>query len=119
MCFYIKIEDLAANALIEMLKKNQGRFVSYDDLRAYGTKVVELLSEQGEKAVLIMSREDTSTLLRDYTDFFEEREVNSRIGLYLKDEKTTTDLVQQFRGYLAFDVLLALMSKTSLQALGV
>ena len=35
MCFYIKIEDLAANALIEMLKKNQGRFVSYDDLRAY------------------------------------------------------------------------------------
>ena len=78
-----------------------------------------MLSEQGEKAVLIMSREDTSTLLRDYTDFFEEREVNSRIGLYLKDEKTTTDLVQQFRGYLAFDVLLALMSKTSLQALGV
>ena len=32
MCFYIGIEDLAANALIEGLKKGNKRFLTYKDL---------------------------------------------------------------------------------------
>ena len=37
MCFYIGIEDLAANALIEILTKNsEKRFVSYEELENYG-----------------------------------------------------------------------------------
>lgn len=95
MCFYIGIEDLAANAMIEMLKK-----------------------EYGEKAVLILSRENTDALFRNYSDFFEEGEQDGKKGIKLKIGKEIDDLIRQFRGYLALDVLLAFMNQRSVQVLG-
>lgn len=117
MGFYIGIEDLAANALIEKLEKGTGRSVSYRDIEEYGARVVRFLSAQGEKAVLILSRDNTNALFRDYSDFFEEMEDGT--GIILKTGKEKEDLICQFRGYLALDVLLALVNETCVQALGV
>ena len=119
MCFYIGIEDLAANALIEVLKKTDKRFLTYHELESYGSEVVQILKENGEKAVLILSRDNTDALFRNYSDFFEESEQDGKLGISLKSEKRTEDLIQQFRGYLALDVLLAFMNERSIQALGV
>ena len=43
MCFYIGIEDLAANAMIEMLKKGVRRFLTYNEIEMYGAEVVQIL----------------------------------------------------------------------------
>ena len=52
MCVYIGIEDLAANALIEVMSKDESkRFVSYEELESYGAEVVNFLNTKGEKAV--------------------------------------------------------------------
>ena len=108
MCFYIGIKDLAANGLIEMLKVNEAnRFLSYKKIESYGNKVVRSLNESGESAVLILSRDDTSELFRNYGEFFEEKNNDSgEIGIQLKEGKGVTDLIMQFRTYLALDVLL-------------
>ncbi len=119
MCFYIGIEDLAANAMIEMLKKGGQRFLTYSEIEMYGTEVVQILKENGEKAVLILSRENTDALFRNYSEFFEEGEQNGKKGIRLKADKKVEDLIQQFRGYLALDVLLAFMNQRSIQVLGV
>lgn len=119
MCFYIGIEDLAANALIEVLKKTDKRFLTYHELESYGSEVVQILKENGEKAVLILSRDNTDALFRNYSDFFEENEEEGEKGIPLKEGKDVDDLVHQFRGYLALDVLLAFMNQRSIQALGV
>lgn len=119
MCFYIGIEDLVANALIEVLKKGDKRFLTYNEIENYGAEVVRILKENGEKAVLILSRDNTEALFRNYSDFFEESEQDGKLGISLKSEKRTEDLIQQFRGYLALDVLLAFMNERSIQALGV
>lgn len=119
MCFYIGIEDLAANAMIEMLKKGSRRFLTYNEIEMYGAEVVQILKESGEKAVLILSRENTNALFRSYSEFFEEDEQNGKKGIKLKDDKEVGDLIQQFRGYLALDVLLAFMNQRSVQVLGV
>lgn len=118
MCFYIGIEDLAANAMIEMLKKGERRFLTYDEIEMYGAEVVQILKENGEKAVLILSRENTDALFRNYSDFFEEGEQDGKKGVKLKIGKEIDDLIQQFRGYLALDVLLAFMNQRSVQVLG-
>lgn len=118
MCFYIGIEDLAANAMIEMLKKGGQRFLTYNEIEMYGAEVVQILKENGEKAVLILSRENTDALFRNYSEFFEEKEQNGKRGIKLKDDKEVEDLIQQFRGYLALDVLLAFMNQRSVQVLG-
>ncbi len=108
MCFYIGIKDIAANGLIEMLKINKkNRFLSYKQIEDYGNTVVRSLNQSGESAVLILSREDTSEFFRNYADFFEES-TNSEgeTGILLKEGKGVTDLINQFRTYLALDVLL-------------
>lgn len=119
MCFYIGIEDLAANAMIEMLKKGKRRFLTYNEIEMYGAEVVQILEESGERAVLILSRENTDALFRNYSEFFEEAEENGKRGVKLKGDKRIEDLIQQFRGYLALDVLLAFMNQRSIQVLGV
>lgn len=108
MCFYIGIKDIAANGLIEMLKIDEkNRFLSYKKIESYGNQVVHSLNASGESAVLILSREDTSALFRDYSEFFEEH-TNSlgETGILLKEGKGIKDLINQFRTYLSLDVLL-------------
>lgn len=120
MCFYIGIEDLAANALIELLQKEENRsFITYKELERYGTQVVRLLSERGEKAVLLLSRENTNAMFRDYSEFFEEDSHDGQEGIRLRAGKSCKDLIVQFRGYLALDVLMALVDERSVSALGV
>ena len=89
MCFYIGIEDLAANALIEILQSKNGddsqNIVTYAELEKYGAEVVHYLGEQGEKAVLILSRENTNHMLCSYSDFFVETETDKKEPAERKD----------------------------------
>lgn len=85
MCFYIGIEDLAANALIEILTKNsEKRFVSYEELENYGAEVVKFLCEKGEKAILILSRDCTEAMFRNYSDFLKNNNQMGNLVYYLK-----------------------------------
>lgn len=55
--YNIGIEDLAANALIEIMSEDEPkRFVSYEELESYGAEVVNFLNTKGKKAVLTLSR---------------------------------------------------------------
>lgn len=122
MCFYIGIEDLAANALIEILKTKEEAqteqcCVTLAELEAYGNQVIQYLNERGEKAVLILSRENTSLMFRNYSDFFEETETDQGIAIALKEGKTASDLVMKFRTYLALDLMMAFMNTDSVRVL--
>lgn len=120
MNFRIGIEDLAANALIAVLKsKESRRFLSYAEIEKYGARVVQLLNQEGKKATLILSRENTSAMFRNYPEFFEEREQSGQLGIYLREDKQPGDLIRKFRGYLALDVLLAFLDKRAIEVLGV
>ena len=118
MSFYIGIEDLAANGLIEVMSKYKKRFLSYKQIEEYGSRVVEFLNESGEKAVLILSRESTMAMYRDYSDYFEEQEVNGGKGIKLRDGIEIGDLIARFRGYLALEVLLAMVNEKTSEVLG-
>lgn len=52
MCFYIGIEDLAANALIESMRRAEKTFLTYKEIENYGSRVVELLNEKGIVALV-------------------------------------------------------------------
>lgn len=119
MCFYIGIEDLAANALIETLDKRDKRFLTYQEIEHYGTEVAQFLFENGEKVVLLLSRESTNALFRNYSEFFEEREENHEKGIALKEGIGVDELIEKFRGYLALDVLKAFVNERTIRALGV
>ena len=117
--FHIDIEDLAANAFIESLKINSDkRFITYEEIKRYGDAVIQILKDKGEKAVLILSRDNTNMFFKNYSDFFEECANDAgMLGIWLKEDKKVIDLIQQFRGYLAIDVLLAFIDKESVKVL--
>lgn len=119
MCVYIGIEDLAANALIEILTKTEKDFVSYKKLEAYGHEVVRILNAKNEKAVLILSRDSTCDMFRSYSHIFKELSEKNELGVKLKDGISVDNLINTFRCYLSWDVLLAFVNKDSLAKIGV
>ena len=103
MCYYIGIEALAANALIEILQtKGQSEPVQYPvtfkELEDYGAEVVRYLNqEKGEKALLILSRAHTTNMFKNYSDFFEEIETPRGMAIVLQKGKTVENLIDKFR----------------------
>ena len=125
MCYYIGLEDLAANAMIEILEKKQQEqedikeiklSVSLKDLEYYGAEVVKYLNNKtSEKAFLILSRASTDHMLKNYSDFFKENDDESAIEL--REGKTIEDLKYKFRTYKAADLISAYMAKTTVKML--
>ena len=109
MSYHIAIDDLVANAFIEIIKINRKNtcFLSFKQIEDYGKEVVKILRENGNEVELTLSKRNTEELLREFPDFFVQEERNGRKGVALQPDKTVTDLINHFRGYLALDVLLA------------
>ena len=84
MKFYIGIADLVANALIEVLRRSNRRALYFEEIEKYGANVIEFLNGTGSRAILILSREDTNSLLNDYSDLFEEFSKEGKNGISLR-----------------------------------
>lgn len=67
--------------------------------------------------MLILSRENTSQMFRNYSDFFEEAETDEGTAIALKEGKTVSDLVTKFRTYLALDLMMAFMNTETVRVL--
>lgn len=119
MGYYIELEDLAANAFIESFKIGEKNFISYKVLEGYGAKVIKILHEKGANATLELCRKRTNSMLNNYSNFFREEKQNDTAGLILNDDVSRDDLISKFRGYLEWDLLLALVDKRAISILGI
>lgn len=119
VCKFIRIEDLAANALIELIEKNNSRRVEFHKLIKYGYAISSILHEKGDEVILLIQREYTNELIRSYSDFFTIESNEEYDTVVLKEEKTAEDLRNRFRAFLSLDFLLAFTDKESLYELGI
>lgn len=119
MCIYIGIEDLVANALIELVEKSHEGKVRFSELNEYGANVIKILLEDNKKAILVLSKERTNEFLHDYSEYFELFSDGQEEGIKLKLGIKTDALWEKFRGYLSVDVMMAFMNERSIAALGV
>lgn len=117
MYIYIGIEDLAANALIELLDKKNKREVLFSELDNYGSEVLKILNSDGEKAILILSKERTMDFWRDYSEYFDVFTNGEAEGIRLKDDITLEKLWSKFRSYLSVDVIKAFIDEDSVRVL--
>lgn len=120
MYIYIEIEDLVANALIELIEKGGRREVLFRELDEYGAQVIDVLSSDGTtNAILVISRESQLAMLEDYTDMFEPIERDGALGIRLKDGIKTIELWKRFCASLSLKVINAFQKEQVRQALGV
>jgi len=119
MYMYIGIEDLVANAIIELVDNSCRGEVLFSQINSYGATVVQILSEKNEKAILILSKERTHAFLHNYSNYFELFSNGKEEGIRLRDNISSDDLWAKFRGYLSIEVMQAFMNKRSVEVLGV
>lgn len=120
MNIYIGIEDLVANALIELVERTGRKEVLFKELDEYGAYVVGLISRDGDKqAILILSTERTNEFFHDYSTYFELCTNGSDKGVRLKEGVTASDLWAAFRNYLSIDLLRAFTDEGAVELLGV
>lgn len=119
MYIYIQIEDLVANAFVNLVEKRGVREIFYSDLDAYGAKVIEQLNKQGEtRAILVVSRESQEAILENYSDMFEAFEKDGAKGIRLLDGITPMDLWMRFCTSLSYNVIKAFRNLDVQQAVG-
>lgn len=106
-CYHIGMDDVIANAFIESIKQNGNRFLTYKQIDDYGNKVADLIRKDSD---VFVDKSNTDSVLTDYADFFSEQTIDGTLGIELKQEKSRSDLINQFRGYLPLDVLRAFVS---------
>lgn len=117
MRYYLGIEDLVANALIEIVEKTQKRTVSFSQLNEYSAVIMAKLKTQNTEATLIFNRDSTNQFFFDCSNLFETKEENSEIYITLKDDVTTDELRDRFRVNIALSILKAFVSKEAINAL--
>lgn len=118
MCYYIGIQDLAANALIDIMDREQGRTVSFKALNEYGIAVVRKLVNEKQEAILLFSREHVFGMMHECSNLFEVHHVGEPdASITLRDGVTKDDLANRFYGSIPLEVLKAMIDEESLAAL--
>lgn len=117
MCYFIGIEDLVANALIEMAENTGKRTVSFTQLNLYGDVIMAKLKEKDTDVTLIFNREKTDQFFHDCSNIFEVKETSSDVFITLRENITTDYLRQQFRINIALHLLKAFVSQDAINVL--
>jgi len=108
---FIGIEDLAGNALIELIQRNQERKVTFKQLNKYGTKVRQYLNKvTGEEVILLYNTNDVAAMAENYADFFKvENFGQENAYIELQENIDVTVLWKCFRSPFPIETMLAFM----------
>lgn len=118
MCYFVEIQDLAANALIELLDSNRGKRVTFRQLNDYGVAVVRKLIGNGQDAVLLVSREYVFGMRRECSDLFSVHNIDKPDAyIELRPGIDVQRLVDRFYGAIPFEILDAMTDSDVLDAL--
>ena len=105
--YTIEIEDLVSNLLIEYKNRNIKDYVTYKEIALYANNIGKSLAEENIDLVVSMNKEKTDRFLQLYSNYFVEVKEESKIQL--REGITATDLIDEFRGYLPFNLLLSMI----------
>ena len=117
MNYFIGVEDLVANALIELVEKTGNRTVSFSQLNKYGDAIIAKLRARNLDATLIYTRDETEQFFHDCSDIFTINESESDIEITLNDNISTAYLRKKFRINLAVHLLSAFVSPEAVETI--
>lgn len=110
MCTFIGMDDLIANALIELIDNRDIETVSFDTIVKYGTVVASHLKSNNNEVALLISKEYKHKALSDNSEFFELSVRDDNEFVNLRNGKSVMDLKKHFRTFLSTDLLSAFLS---------
>ena len=116
----IELEDLVANAIIELNEATGVNFISMDLVIDYAEAVTKYLLQKKIVPSLLIDCETYEIFRTDCDEYYEMDEIaNNETTITLRKEKTTDDLKFVFRSHIRPEVLEAYMSSETLSVLGI
>ena len=112
------IEDIIANAIVELAERGSRREVLFSEANRYAEEVVRILSQQDKRAVFVTSKDGLNDFLHDNSDFFELFSNGKENGIRLRSSFTARDLWGRFRGYLPVSIMMAFSDDRAVRKLG-
>ena len=117
---FIKIEDLAANAIIDIFERKYEDRVSFEQIIQYGNTIKKVYEEKyDDYTVLIMSGVAVSSFIRDYSEYFFIEQKGGQEFIVLRNGIKTEVLREEFRSRLTVELLYSFTCEESLKALGI
>jgi hypothetical protein len=95
---WIGIEDLVANALIELNERYGIRKVTGEQINAYEKAVLEYLKQKGIHAAYCCDRNMFAQFKNEYSDFFTTYEDKISVTHFMNDNINAANLAEKFRG---------------------
>lgn len=117
MSYCIDIQDLAGNALIELIEKTGKRTVLFSQLNDYGNAIIAKLGSENIDASFVHTKEKVEQLFDTCSDVFLFEEVGNDIKVTLKNGVLTDTLRGRFRVPIAFRLLKAFVADSTLKTL--
>lgn len=109
----IHIEDIVANAFIEIARIDHRRFITYKALEVYGHTICAQFSKEHKDKHMIqeLDRYRTQYFLEEYSEWFKQIETDKGAGIQMNENVTVDMLWDKFRTYLTFDMLKTFMNE--------
>lgn len=117
MSYCIDIQDLAGNALIELVEKAGKRTVLFSQLNNYGNAIIAKLENENIDAFFAYTKEKIEQFVDTCSDVFLFEEVGNDIKVTLKSGVLTDVLRERFRMPIAFCLLKAFVAESTLKTL--
>lgn len=117
MFYCIDIQDLAGNALIELIEKTGKRTVLFSQLNNYGNAIIAKLENENIDTFFAYTKEKVEQFVDTCSDVFLFEEVGNDIKVTLKSGVLTDVLRERFRMPIAFCLLKAFVAESTLKTL--
>lgn len=110
MFTYVGAEYVIANFLIALKKAKNKSAISLGEVNSLGMYIQQMSTETDVDAVFLISQDQITTAMYDFSDYFEYNEIDKTICI--KQTKQVTDLASRFVGYLPWEVMSFLVKTT-------
>lgn len=117
MSYCIDIQDLAGNALIELVEKTGKRAVLFSQLNDYGNAIIAKLGSENIDVSFVHTKEKVERFFDTCSDVFLFEEIGNDIKVTLKSGVLTNTLRERFRIPIAFCLLKAFVAESTLKTL--
>ena len=106
--YIVKTEDLVSNLIIESKLRYKKNYITYEELDKYINNLKKQTINKNIDLIFDVNRDKTYLFLQLYSNFFVESDNRSKI--ILKNDVSEIDLINKFRGYLPFNLLLVMIN---------
>ncbi|WP_163468083.1 hypothetical protein [Fusobacterium sp. IOR10] len=120
MNYKIGLDNLWANAFIELFERNQKKSIELETLKNFQRVVKNRLKKNVDNVILTIPEKEENLFRIEYIEkFFYKKEINECITIELKETTEIQTLRKKYRDNIDYETLISFVNEETLSILGI